>query len=734
MLIENFFPLWLIIALFTAASGIIIFSYFKTSQNISLPYRLLLLGLKLAAVFMLIFAIFQPYLLIRKNIHEKGKLAVLIDVSPSMAVKDSNGITGLNKINSIFSDKSSKLLDELRKNHSIKLYTFSDYLTSLIKEDTYPSFTQTGFRTQLSDALKGISHEMTGNDLNGIILFSDGCDPSLAESLSDEHNFDVPVYSVGIGNEEKIKDIHLMNVEPENIIYLDLDADVSLSIKTSGCQEESTDIILLEEEKEIARQKFFIKKDGLENIKMKFRPLSSGWHRYSVVVVPLSNEQVTINNMAVFYLFVIQGKMKILFIEGTPGLDFKFIKKVLEEDKNLKIDYLVYKNKKEFFNIDRRYLTVFPEKKQLFNYNIIILSSVPYSNLTDKQIILLKDFVEKTGGGFLFLTGENSSGYTGSELEKILPVTFPKEHLFYDNIFNPVLTRDGNIHPVMRFDPDTEKNTKIWNELPGLTGIMAINKIKIGALLLALHPGLKFNSGFLVFMVLQEYGRGRTMVVNAGGLWRWDFLMWGIGDKNAYASKYWTNIMRWLGNKEKKRNFNFEVDKRLCIVGDTLSVRISLFDEKTLMPLTGVNIECKIKDVESKKETSIEIIDSQNNSGIYTGEIKLDNPEEAVIIAKAVYKKNIIGIEHINISVVPSRDEYNNLVLNKNGLKQLADLSDGVYFSPDEINKIPEKIRKNVNTGSYMEKIELWDTFWYFIAFLSILILEWWLRKRKGLD
>ncbi|MBI4651316.1 hypothetical protein HY745_08555, partial [Candidatus Desantisbacteria bacterium] len=146
------------------------------------------------------------------------------------------------------------------------------------------------------------------------------------------------------------------------------------------------------------------------------------------------------------------------------------------------------------------------------------------------------------------------------------------------------------------------------------------------------------------------------------------------------------------------------------------------------------NIECKIKNIETNKETAIEIMDSQNNIGIYTGEIKLDNPQEAVITAKAVYKKNIIGIEHLNISVVPPNDEYYNLELNKKGLKQLADISGGAYFSPDEINNIPEKIRKNINTGSYLEKIELWDTFWYFIAFLLILILEWWLRKKKGLD
>ncbi|MBI4651381.1 VWA domain-containing protein, partial [Candidatus Desantisbacteria bacterium] len=453
MLIENFFPLWFIIVLFISASVIIIFSYLRTLQNISFSYRYLLLGLKLAAVSMLIFAIFQPYLLIQKNIQEKSKIAVLVDVSPSMAVKDNKGISGLDKINSIFSSENSMVLDKLRKNNSVKLYVFSDYLKPFMREDIVPFFTQAGFRTQLSDALKIISREHIGNDLNGIILFSDGRDPSLAESLSEGRDFDLPVYTVGIGNEEKIKDIHLVQVEPDNIVYLDIDADITATIKTGRCQGESTDIVLMEEEKEIARNKFFIKKDGVENTKIKFKPLSSGWHRYSIVIAPLPGEQITVNNTAVFYLPVIQEKLKILFIEGTPGLDFKFIKKILEEDKNLEINYLVYKNKNEFFNIDKRFLTIFPDEKQLFKYNIIIQSSVPYSNLTDKQIVLLKNFVEKTGGGFLFLTGENSSGYAGSELEKILPVTFPKEHVFYNNLFNPVLTRDGTIHPVMRFDP-----------------------------------------------------------------------------------------------------------------------------------------------------------------------------------------------------------------------------------------------------------------------------------------
>ena len=64
---------------------------------------------------------------------------------------------------------------------------------------------------------------------------------------------------------------------------------------------------------------------------------------------------------------------------------------------------------------------------ELDAYDAIVLSDVPASSLTPQQMRAIATYVQDLGGGLIFAGGENDygeSGYSKTDIEKVLPVTF----------------------------------------------------------------------------------------------------------------------------------------------------------------------------------------------------------------------------------------------------------------------------------------------------------------------
>jgi Ca-activated chloride channel homolog len=109
---------------------------------------------------------------------------------------------------------------------------------------------------------------------------------------------------------------------------------------------------------------------------------------------------------------VVEGKPRILYIEGHR-----------ESAK-----YLYNALTNEGFKVDAVAASDVPEAvDKLDNYDLIVLSDVLRSNLTDNQMKAVAAYVRELGGGFILAGGENNygqGGYSKTLIEDVLPVTF----------------------------------------------------------------------------------------------------------------------------------------------------------------------------------------------------------------------------------------------------------------------------------------------------------------------
>ncbi|MEK6257523.1 MAG: VWA domain-containing protein [Planctomycetota bacterium] len=138
--------------------------------------------------------------------------------------------------------------------------------------------------------------------------------------------------------------------------------------------------------------------------------------QYTVKVGGLKTDTLLDNNTESGLVFT-TGKPRVLLIESDPKL----------------AQQLVWALQQEEIEVDVRPVEGMPESlADLQNYELLALSNVPATSLSQRQMELARTYVQDLGGGFMMLGGDQSfglGGYYKTVLEEILPVRsdFEKE-------------------------------------------------------------------------------------------------------------------------------------------------------------------------------------------------------------------------------------------------------------------------------------------------------------------
>ncbi len=134
----------------------------------------------------------------------------------------------------------------------------------------------------------------------------------------------------------------------------------------------------------------------------------SGTLTYDVIC--RSTQDTRYDNNRAFGIVSVSGKPKILLIDENES-QTRYLSRVLENAK-IRVDV-------------RNGLGVPNELADLQNYELVMFSDVPANRLNDKQMELIRTYVQDLGGGFMMLGSENSfglGGYYKTPIEEVLPV------------------------------------------------------------------------------------------------------------------------------------------------------------------------------------------------------------------------------------------------------------------------------------------------------------------------
>ena len=494
-------PLWLLaIAILGAGVGLAFFVRRNASNSARVKGGrsavVWLLQTLLASLLLLL--LWHPALSVATLRPQQNIVAVVVDDSSSMSVDDAG--SGSRK-NAAVNVLNSGLVKQLQTKFQVRLYRLTDHLERLEAYDKggLTKLTASGTATHIGDSLKQVLADAASLPIGAVVLLSDGADNSGGidlETISEVRRQRIPVHTIGFGHEKMSHDVELTGVETPARVLPDSRLSATVSFHQHGYAGTKSKVFIREGGKVLAAHDITFKKDGMEQTEnILFNAGPKGVKSIDVSIDPLPGEENQRNNKITRLVNVDNRTPRILYMEGEPRWEFKFLRRAVEDDKSIHLATILRTTQNKIYVQDdhgdapKTIKDGFPTRvEDLFEFDGLILGSVdaPYFTATQQQMI--KDFVDRRGGGLLFLGGRDSladGGYARSVLNDVLPVKLPdRKNTFVRDPANVELTKEGVNSLITRIEEDPQKNVERWKKLPYLMNFQDAGQAKPGAVVL----------------------------------------------------------------------------------------------------------------------------------------------------------------------------------------------------------------------------------------------------------
>lgn len=723
--------------------------YLITNIYTSTRSKAISISLRIVALLLLCIPLFEPALLMPDIIPNENFLAVLIDDSQSMSIRDGSiGTTRQDDAKYLLLNEENGIGSELEENFKVRYYSFSDVVSRI---DSINYLTGSGDETNIAVALQRVISDFKGLPLSGIILLTDGGDNSKdnPQSMVEElRSLDIPLHVVGIGSEQFEQERELLDVSYTKGLKKGSGAEVSLKVRSWINETGPAAISIYKDDKLVHTEIRNLKGNSkIDNITFFFEPDEDETKEYTLQLEKLTNEINTDNNSIRLLIDSRKDSIRVLYFEGHLRSDFKFIKRALEDDQVVQFTSLVRPGANKFYRQGVKHPDElrggFPKsQEELFQYKAVIFGDIEAAYFTIDQLEMVERFVRDRGGGFLMLGGKNSfaeGDYWNTPIDDILPVVIDptRKQVIRPDFFNPELTteddgfqfkptRAGLEHAVLRFASDFGTNRDMWDQMPKLTHISLFGGVKPGATVLAEKPS-DSNGPAEPLLILQRYGKGRTGALATASTWRWQLMR---DSKDTRHERFWRQLVRWMVASSPDK-VNIALEDNLYSPGDEVTIRTNIYDND-FVPLDFIDVEGTITDPFGSVRELIFRPDL-SEEGEY---ITTYTPQE-----QGIYKINVeakkdgqsLGKHYQSFLSRNSKREFFNATLKKKYLENLVEANGGEYYSMLDYNRIPTNVITRKTSTSVYRNEYLWDMPILFLLALILLSIEWIYRRRKGL-
>jgi hypothetical protein len=735
-------PAWLLLASICAAGiGLALLLRWKlraASPELRTWHALAIWGMQWTLLALVLFLLWQPAMLVSELNSQQNIIAVVVDDSRSMSIADSAGQT---REAAALSALQNDLLDGLQKRFQTRLYRLGSNLSAV---NGLASIAPVDAATHIDAGLKQLADETTDLPIGAILLLSDGGQNTATSggssmttaALQALRNRRLPVHSVGFGQEHHAHDVELEDVSLAASATANARVSSTVSLTQRGYPGQEAKLAVRDGDKVLATREITLAADGQIQSESLFFPIGTARAKsLTFNIEPLPGEENLANNTVTRPILVSDAKRRILYIEGEPRWEYKFIRRAEADDPTVQLVSMLRTSENKIYrqgiNDPSELAGGFPVRPEdLFLYAGIIIGSVDADYFTPLQKELLREFVDRRGGGILFLGGRSSlsdGGWAASSLNDLLPTFLPSgNHNFHRNAATVELTTQGMDSPITQIIDDPEKNAQRWKKLTYLADYQDPGSPKPGATVLAdMHAGRRK----LPLLITQSYGHGRTAIMATGGTWRWQ-MSEALGDPS--HDLFWQQLLRWL------------VAESPGPVAASMPVRL-LADEG------HVQLTAQVRDRQFQQEPNAHVIahivgpsdvnavidlsPSENIPGLYETEWTADKPGAylAEIVAETTgASPQELGRDVVTFERQDGVAENFHTEQNRPLLEQLASETGGRYWKPSELKNLPRDISYSEAGISVRSTKELWDMPIVFLLLLGLPAGEWLLRRKWG--
>jgi hypothetical protein len=756
-----------------------IFIYRRQRQNLATvppTLRLALSVTRILVLALLVLVLAGPYLKLEHQSEKKPIVAFLFDQSQSMLLPagpfdnetetkrvataagyrvadgrvDAETRKALNRISraklaqSVVQANSKPLLESLAKKYDLRYYTFARESAPLGVNPTHPEFPEPpnpgGPATQIGDAVAHVLEEAAGRHVAGILLFTDGQNTggrSPSEAAHAAAAAEAPIFAVPPGTSAPLQDVAIVDVFTSGLVSVGDTARVAVTLESQGFDKRPIKVELREGDKLLDTKDLVLNGAEQQQVELTFPATQPGARYLTVQVPPLPEEPEYLrgNNTDTAFVRVSEEKLRVLYVEGLPRWDFRFLKNAMRRDHGLG----GRGDKEPDIRLEAELRRQLPEQQaqalprtleQLAEYHTVILGDASPKVLNDEFIALLDKAVRERGVGLIVEAGPLSMPHAFDErLQKLLPVLVrPQTAGMEAHVAKPFRlepTPEGTIHEAMRFFDDPGRNQNAWAQMPTFYWCAAVERTAPGATVLAWNPGIQGRYGKQPLLAHHYAGQGKVFFVgtDATFLWRQN-----VGDRFFY--KFWGQAIRFVARRDKneaKKSW-LEVRPIRAQPGEQATVELmAVAPDGT--PRTEPTLPVQVTGGGAAER--VELTADPASRGRYTGRFPLKTTGEY----RVAFDPGA-GAEPVTatLRVTTAPEELRHPGVNRPTLELLARTSGGRLVELPDLATISEQLKGESRLTEFHREATLWDNWLMLLLLVFLYSLDVGLRRLTGLS
>ena len=704
--------------------------------------RIVLTALRMTALALVVFCLFRPTLVVKAAIPQQNVVAVLLDDSRSMQITDwDNNQPRAEFLRQQLAANSSPLLKALSDRFLVRTFRFS---STAGRVNSVKDLTFGGSQTKIGAALDGVRDELAGLPVAGVVLVTDGADTSegsLTNTLLNLKAEKLPVFTVGVGSAKLPRDIQIDRVSTPRTVLKGASLLVDAVITQSGYAGQTVTLDVEDDGRIVGSQKVQLPIDGSPAaVRVRATASEPGPRVFSFHVAPQQGEVVTQNNVRESLVDVRDSREKILYFEGEPRSEMKFIRRAVADDKNLQIVTLQRTADNKFLRLDvdtpDELLGGFPKTRdELFAFRGLILGSIEAAAFSADQLQMIADFVDRRGGGLLMLGGARSfgeGGYGGTPVADALPLVIdPRTPSSEPTTFarlKVLPTRAGQAHAVTQIAGSEDASAARWPDLPQVTTINAPLAIKPAATVLLNGTDERLRA--MPALVWQPYGRGKGIAFLPQDSWEWQMHA-SIPLEDQTHENFWRQMLRWLVTDVPSAVEASTTTDRVE-PGEAVTVEAAIVDP-TWVELNDAHVVAHVTRP-GGSTLDVPLQWTGERDGQYRGTFVSTVPGAYEVAVEADRAGKAIGTNVAYVRAGAGDAEYFDPTMHEAPLRRIADETGGRFYTPATVAGLPEDVSYAGRGVTSVEERELWNMPIILIMLVGLVCAEWGYRRAVGLS
>lgn len=611
-------------------------------------------------------------------------------------------------------------------------------------------------------AIRDALRQSAARPVSAIVLVSDGratrmVDPDLLTALADRQ---VPIISVPLGGEDPVRDLGIARVEHPDAVFAEDMVPIRVHLDTRGIDADDLrqrpvrvelvdhelgrvlDTVTLGPEHLSADASLSADEDADEDtggespepVTLMHTPEGDGERRLDVRIVSdrPGDDLNADNNLAELRLQIVDRPLRVLYIDGYPRWEHRYLKFMLLREPSIVSSSLLLSATRRYIQEGDELIASVPSTLADWEpFDVVILGDVRAELFSQQQLETLLEHIETRGAGLLWVAGPSSvpDGYLGTPLSAVLPMrkdaggSQPTTGV-WDSAVTMRATPEATRLGVLRLDDAgtgwlerlSDPGTG-WSKLRWALQLDETS-FKPGVSVLArAHDADSARRSPLITMM--RYGAGTSMLVGTDEIWRWRY---GRGED--LHERFWLPIIRTLGRGTVARRAapgQLVVSPGSPAPDEPTQVTLRVFDQQRIDALPE-RVRVRVASLGDRAEAfEIELVGTgETRSAAWvpgrTGNFEL-RPLGLDAQLSAVRER---------VAVLSRSDERRVLDADHAALASIADATGGWITPAESFDLIPDQLPNRARTIASPPKREsLWDKPVVLILLVALLTIEW---------